>query len=534
MSRTTAGESALNRSSSVMAVGTVASRATGFLRVAVVAAALGVPSQVADAYNVANVVPNIVYELLLGGVLTSVIVPLLVKSARNDADEGTGFAQLLLTIVGVVLGTATVAGVLAAPWIISIYNNQAGPQRDLEVTFLRYFLPQILFYGLGAAISAVLNTRGRFGAPMFTPVLNNIVVIGTALVFMTLPSAEPLTPAGLTQAQTLTLAIGTTLGVAVMTLALLPSLRAVGFRWRPRLDWHHPLLAEALRLGGWVLLYVVLNQIGYAVVVRLAHGETFLTPYANAFQLFQLPHAIITVSVISALLPRLSRHAVDQRLDLLRADLTRGLRLSQAFVIPAAATLFVLAGNIAVVVFEHGRTERGGALLVGRVLTGFAVGLPFFSAFQLQLRAFYAMHDSRTPALVNAVVNAVMIAVDLVLFATLDGDSRAVGLALGYSSSYVVGVAVFTVLLRRRLGPGSGEPVVRTLVRVSLASLLAAAGAAVCAIASRAVLGESVTATLVSLVLAVATAGALYVVIANRLRVAELADLVAVLRRRAT
>jgi putative peptidoglycan lipid II flippase len=520
------------RSGGVMALGTLASRATGFVRVAMVAAVLGVDKGVANAYNVANVIPNIVYELLLGGVLTSVVVPLLVKRAHEDGDEGTAFGQLLLTLVALLLGTATVVGVVAAPWIIAIYNNHGGPQRDLEVTFLRFFLPQIAFYGLGAAMSAVLNTRGRFGAPMFAPVLNNIVVIATLGIFMLLPSSPDLTPEAMTTAQTVTLAIGTTLGVAIMTVALLPSLRSSGFRWHPRLEWRDSGLAEAGRLGGWVLLYVAFNQLGYTVVVRLAHD--FYTAYFSAFQLFQLPHAVVTVSVISALLPQLSRHAVDGRLDRLREDLSRGLRLSLVLVIPAALAYLALARPIAVLIFDHGRTSHSGAVLLGQVLMGFAVGLPFFSAFQLQLRAFYAMHDSRTPALVNIAVNAAMVGVDLLLFFTLNGDARAVGLAVGNACSYAVGLAIFTAILRRRLDGLDGPVVVRTVSRITLAATVAALAAYAVSRLLQAGLGTGLTGALAATAFGVATAGGVYLALASRMRIAELAALRALVRGRLT
>lgn len=520
------------RAGGVMAVGTLASRATGFLRVAVVAAALGLRTDVSNSYNVANTIPNIVYELLLGGVLTSVVVPLLVKAAHEDEDGGTAFGQLLLTLVALLLGTAIVIAMVAAPWIVAIYDRGGGDQRQLEVTFLRFFLPQILFYGLGATISAILNTRGRFGAPMFTPVLNNLVVIATAGVFAALPSAGTPTARTLSTAQTVTLGVGTTLGVIVMTVALLPSLRATGFRWTWRLNLRHPGLRAALRLGAWVFCYVAVNQIGYAVVVRLSKDALFFTAYFSAFQLFQLPHAIVTVSVISALLPQLSRHAVEGRLDRLRDDLARGLRLSLSLVIPAALAYIALARPIAVVIFQHGRTTSSGALLLAGILAGFALGLPFFSAFQLQLRAFYAMHDSRTPALVNVAVNSAMVAVDLLLFFSLEGDARAVGLALGNASSYLVGLVIFTWILRGRLRGIDGPTVVRAVVRITVAAALAAAAAYAVSELTQAWLGSGLSGSLVATAAGLLTAGGGYLVLASRLRVAEVASLRAMVRGR--
>ena len=239
---------------------------------------------------------------------------------------------------------------------------------------MRWFLPQIVFYGIGATIGAILNIRGRFGAPMVTPVLNNLVVIAVAVVFIFLPGPRPPTARRPDDHPDRVLGAGTTLGVVAMTLALLPSLRASGFRYRPRLDLRHPGLRQAVRLGGWVLVYVAASQVSYFVVTRLATGPVAFTTYSNAYQLFQLPHAIIAVSLITALLPRMSSHAADERLDLVRSDLSLGLRMSAVVLVPAALGLFALARPLAVTLFAHHATSvsdatpyrRGARRLRGR------------------------------------------------------------------------------------------------------------------------------------------------------------------------
>ncbi|MCA1824045.1 MAG: murein biosynthesis integral membrane protein MurJ [Frankia sp.] len=521
----------LGRHSGAMAAGTLASRATGFLRVAVVAAAIGTRTQVADAYNVANTAPNIVYELLLGGVLTSVVVPGLVRAAREDGDDGSAFGQVLLSLVMLVLGVTSVVSVIAAPWLMRVYLHDVSPAEFTKaVAFARFLLPQILFYGVGATVGAILNTRGRFTAPMATPVLNNLVVIATAGVFILLPGPRPPDPAGMTTAQTLTLGIGTSLGVVVMTLALLPSLRAVGFRWRLRL--RHPRVRGVVRLAMWVLVYVAANQLGYVIVARLASSITGYTTYAYAFLLFQLPHAVITVSVVTALLPRMSRHAADDDLAALRDDISQGLRLAAAAVIPAALGYVVLGRAVAVAVFAHGVTTAPDAHLVGSVLAAFALGLAFFSAFQLQLRAFYAMHDSRTPALVNIAVNAVNVAADVVLFVVLDGSARIVGLALGYGLSYAVGAAVFARILRRRLGGLDGRRVARTVTRIVVAAMIAAFGAYGASRLAMRGLGTGVRGSIAAIAAGVVAAVPLYVVSARRMRLTEIDVLGSIVRAR--
>ena len=384
---------------------------------------------VGDAYNVANTTPNIIYDLLLGGILTSVVVPVLVRANKEDPDGGDNFASSLLTLVAIGLTIFTVLGMIIAPLIARLYIAESA-EVSLASTFMRWFLPQIVFYGIGATIGAILNIRGRFAAPVLAPVLNNLVVIAMAVTFIFLPGPRPPTLHGITQTQITLLGAGTTLGVIVMTVALFPSLRASGFRYRPRLDLRHPGLRQATRLASWVLVYVAASQVSYFVVTRLATGTVSFTTYSNAYQLFQLPYAIIAVSLITALLPRMSSHAADLRLDLVREDLSLGLRMSAVILVPAALTLFALARPLAIMVFAHGATSVSDASRIGATLAAFAIALVPFSAFQLQLRAFYSMADSRTPAFLMCAVSVVNIAAALVLANVLPDRERAVALAL--------------------------------------------------------------------------------------------------------
>ena len=547
---TPAADSVL-RSSRTMALGTVASRATGFLRMVVLAAAVG-NLALAEAYNVANVLPNILYELLLGGVLTSVVVPLLVAATKRDEDAdasgpaGEQYARQLLTLVGLLLGGATVLAVLAAPALIGLYGQAPGEQHDLTVSFARFFLPQIFFLGVGATIGAILNTRGRFAAPMWAPVVNNLVVIGTLGVFLaqTLGKGrDDLLP--LSTGQLLTLGIGTTAGIVAQTAALLPSLRATGFRMRPLLGLPLADLRRAGRLAGWVLVYVIANQTALLVVIRLArsagnaagaeHGIGY-SAYLYAFTIFSLPHAIIGVSIITALLPRMSRAALDDRLDRLWVDLAGGLRLAGVLVVPAACALAVLGPLIATVIYGHGRVGPADARGIGMVLAGFAVGLVPFSVFQLHLRAFYARGDTRTPALVNVAVNAVNIAVALGLYVALPPRWRVVGLAIGYSTSYAVGVLMTSRLLAQRLPHRvrGGEHVLRTYVRLTVAAAFGSLAALAVAVPLQAAFGSGPLSAGIALAAALPTGGAVYLLLARRLRVSEVGQLAALLPARVT
>ena len=515
-------------STRVMAIGTVASRATGFLRTAVLAAVLGVQS-VGVAFNVANTAPNIVYELLLGGILTSVVVPLLVRAARDDEDGGLAHAQRLLSLTVLVLGVAAVLLVLLAPAIVDLYldENTDPATRDLAVVLARFFLPQVLFYGAGAVMGAYLNTRGRFGPPMWAPVLNNVVVVLTGLVFLLMPEPSDLTAGTITAAQSTVLGVGVTLGIVAQTAALVPSLRATGFRFAPRLDLRGSGLGAAGRLAKWVLLYVVANQLALLVVVNLATRASATTPgrgypsYVAAYVLWQLPHAVVAVSVITALLPRMSRAAADHRTDELRSALSEGLRLVLVVLVPAAVAYVVLGRSVATLVFGYAEVSVDEARFIGLLLGVLALGLVPYSVYQLQLRSFYAMQDTRTPTFVNLSVNATAVAVGVALFTVLPDEHKVAGLAGGQVASYVVGLLVVSRVLRRRTGGLDGAAVLRTGVRCLVASLPPAAlalgvGALVARLLGTGPLGAAVTLALAGAVLLTG-----YLLLVSRMRVPE-------------
>ena len=520
--------SSLLSSTRTMAIGTLASRGTGFLRTFVLAAVLGVQS-VGAAFNVANTAPNVVYELLLGGVLSSVVVPLLVRAAKADPDGGQAYAQRLLSLAVLVLGAASVLLVLFAPLIVGIYlgGDTAPATRDLAVVFARFFLPQVLFYGAGAVMGAYLNTHGRFGPPMWAPVLNNLVVIVTGGVFLLLPGPADLTAGTITDLQSTVLGVGVTLGIVAQTAALVPALRATGFRFRPRLDLRGAGLGQAARLARWVFLYVAANQLGNIVMVNLATSAGELAPgrgyasYLYAFVLWQLPHAVVAVSVITALLPQMSRSAADGNTDELRASLAQGLRLVLAVLVPAALAYAVLGRAVSTLIFSYGRVSPEEAHFIGVLLGVFAFGLVPFSVYQLQLRAFYAMQDTRTPTLVNLAVNVTLVLVDLGLYAVLPDRWKVVGLAAGQAASFVVGLLVVSRVLSRRLGGLDGAAVRRTAVRCLAAGLPPALLALGIALLVARLLGDGRLAALVTL-----AAGGLvllggYLLLARRLRVAE-------------
>ena len=528
----------LGRSARSMAVGTIASRGTGFLRTAVIGAVLGV-SAVGDSFNLANTAPNLVYELLLGGVLTSVLVPLLVRAARDDGDRGEAYAQRLLTLVVLVLGGASVLLVLGAPLVVDLYGGDLSPEaRDLAVVLARFLLPQVLFYGAGAVMGAYLNTQGRFGPPMWAPVLNNLVVIATGVVFALLPGPDRPEPGTVTDTQITVLGIGVTLGIAAQTVALVPALRSTGLRFRLRLDLRGSGLGSAARLARWVFVYVLASQAAYIVVVRLAVRAGELTPgrglsaYTYAFVLSQLPHAVVAVSVITALLPRMSRAAADGRTADLRTSLDRGLRLTASVLVPAAVSFAVLGREMAVLVFARVNISVDEARFIGVLLAVFAVGLVPFSAYQLQLRAFYALHDTRTPTLVNLGVNATMVVTDVVLYALLPDDLKVVGLAAGHATSFAAGLVLCSVVLSRRVGGLDAALVDRTGLRCLVAAALPGLLALLLAALVGDALGDGPLGAAVALAVGGPVLAGGYLLLTRRLHVSEVDEVAGPVLRR--
>jgi putative peptidoglycan lipid II flippase len=475
---------ATTRSAAVMSTGTLLSRGTGVLRVGVTLAALGAALPLSDSYFIANTTPNIVYELILGGILTSVFVPLLVDWARSHGTEAAWEAgSRFLTIVLVVLSAVTLVAMVAAPQIMRFYlagvENPVDYQAELEVGtfFLRWFLPQIVFYGLGAVAAGLLTANRRFSAPMFAPVLNNVVVIITMLVFISIRGGAEPTIASVTAGQRLLLAAGTTLGVVAMTVALWPSLRRLGFRWHLRFDWRHETVRRLIHLARWVAVYVIANQVAYFVIIMFSGriGVGSYVVYSQAFIFFLLPHAIVAVSIFTSLLPGMSARWVDGDAAGVRELFSRGLRDTEIVMLPAAAGYLVLAGPIVALLASYGVMTSDSTELLGQTLAAFAVGLPFFSAFQFLTRTFYATQDARTPALANIAVAIVNLVVDLWLAFTL--DLGVPGLALGFAASYVAGSCILYVLLRKRITDIDGRHIAETLLRTLAASVLTAAAA---------------------------------------------------------
>ncbi|MGH3648143.1 MAG: murein biosynthesis integral membrane protein MurJ, partial [Micromonosporaceae bacterium] len=526
------------RSGAIMALGSIVSRLTGFLRVAVLGAAIGVT--IGNTYSTANTVPSMVYELLLGGILTSVLVPLLVRARESDPDKGQAFTQRLLTLAVLTLGAATILAVLSAPLLTWVLAGDRGTETDRQLmTTLAYLLlPEVFFFGIAGILAAVLNTRGHFAAPMWTPILNNVVVIGAAVVFIVVSPRGELSSEAMTGAQIGALGIGTTLGIAVQAFGLVPALRKVGFRWRWRFDFAKLRLGELGRIAGWMLCYVAVSQIAVVVIMKLAYaagtqpGAAGPWIYNNAFLLFMMAHGIVGVSIITALMPRMSAAAANHRYREVARNISLGTRLTSVVLVPVMAAYVVLGTSITVVLFTWGRYTVADAKAAALVVAVAGVGLIPFAISQLQTFAFYALTETKTAALVNIPVVATKVLVDVGVYYTLPAKYVAAGLMFGNLLGYAAGAYLSARLLRARLGPmGQGE-VFRTLARLMVAGVVAAFACAAVVWILNLVLGDGKGSHLVRLIIGGGVLVLVYLGAAWAMRVREISDVLELVDRK--
>lgn len=532
------------KSSALMAAGTLVSRLTGFVRSLVITAALGA-AMLGDSFTIAYTLPTMIYILTVGGGLNSVFVPQLVRSMKDDEDGGEAYANRLLTLVMVVLGLIVALAVFAAPLLIRmmslpIANEPAA--NSVAVTFARYCLPTIFFMGVHVVMGQILNARGKFGAMMWTPVLNNIVMIFTFGLFIWVygTSAESRMGVETIPAEGVRLlGIGTLLGLVVQALAMIPYLREAGFRFRPRFDWKGHGLGKTIKLAKWTVLFVLANQAGVLVVTQLAtsagkladkDGSGFLA-YSNAQLIWGMPQAIITVSVMAALLPRISRAAHDNDPGAVRDDISQGLRNSAVAIVPVAFTFLALGLPMCTLLYASSGTEAARSM--GFILMAFGLGLIPYSVQYVVLRGFYAYEDTRTPFYNTVIVAAVNAAASALCYVILPAHWAVVGMAASYGLAYAVGVGIAWRRLSNRLGGDlDGARVVRTYARLCLAAIPAAVVGGSVGFALLQALGDGAGGSVVALVCGSVVLIGIFFVAAKKMRIEELNGMVGMVRGR--
>ncbi|GAA3795170.1 hypothetical protein GCM10022403_031360 [Streptomyces coacervatus] len=534
----------LLKSSAVMAAGTMVSRLTGFVRSALIVSALGT-ALLGDTFQVAYQLPTMIYILTVGGGLNSVFVPQLVRAMKEDEDGGEAFANRLLTLVIVALAALTAAAVFAAPLLVRVLSVKVADDpaaNEVAVTFTRYFLPSIFFMGIHVVMGQILNARGKFGAMMWTPVLNNIVIIVTLGMFLWVygtSASSGMTVTNIPPEGQRLLGIGVLLGLVVQALAMIPYLRETGFRLRLRFDWKGHGLGKAAMLAKWTVLFVLANQAGALVVTQLATAAvkdtniagTGFSAYANAQLIWGLPQAIITVSLMAALLPRISRSAAEDDGGAVRDDISQGLRTTAVAIVPIAFGFLALGIPMCTLIF--GTSGTGAATNMGYMLMAFGLGLIPYSVQYVVLRAFYAYEDTRTPFYNTVIVAAFNAGASALCYLVLPPRWAVAGMAASYGLAYAIGVGVAWNRLRKRLGGDlDGARVLRTYARLCIASVPAAAlsGAACYEIGH--MLGQGVVGSLAALLAGSAVLLGIFFLAARKMRIEELNSLVGMVRGR--
>ena len=451
----------LFRASGIMALGTILSRITGFIRGILIVAVLGT-ALLADTYNVANTMPNILYNLLVGGALTAIFIPQLVRSFDHE-DGGDGFASRLITTISLILMVLVVVGVYFAPALVRLYAPEFftpgfESEKEIAIAFTRYCLPQIFFLGLFTMLGQVANARGSFGPLMWAPIANNIVGIilfGGFLLF-----SSDIAVATITSTQILILGWGTTISVVVQALVLFPVIKRLGIKLRPQ--WGLAGLGKSFGLAGWTLLYVLISQLGYLVTVNVATSAAVrsaqegvargvgYTPYTYAYFVMLLPYSIVTISIITAILPHLSRLAVAKDREEVRVQLIRAIKLVGVITIPSAIAFLFFGPLITQVIFIGVPIED--SRYIGFVLSALSFGLVAFSINLILIRGFNAFEDTRTQVISILIINVISVALSYLFLNILKTQWVTIGLGVAFSISYLLGLLITLSLLKKHTG----------------------------------------------------------------------------------
>ena len=451
----------LFRASSVMAVGTIISRITGFIGGVIMIATLGT-ALLADAFNVANTMPNILYNLLVGGALTAIFVPQLVR-AFDDADGGHLFASRLVTTISGILLVLVIIGVIFAPQLVYIYAPSFSTpgfetEREIAIAFTRYCLPQIFFLGLFTMLGQVANARGSFAPLMWAPIANNLVVIVVFSAFLIKwPSVNV---DSITSTQIQILGWGTTAGIIVQALILIPVVKRSGIKIRPK--WGVAGLGKSFSLAGWTLVYVLISQIGYLITVNVATTAAVdsakagittgvgFTPFKNAYLIMLLPYSIVTISIVTALLPHMSKLAINKKIEDVKEQILRAIKTVAVLTIPSSVA-FLLFGPLITEVLFFGIDKNDG-IYIGYVLSALSLGLVAFSINLVLIRGFNAFEDTRTQVWSILIINIISVGLSYLFLAVLPSDWVTIGLGVAFSVSYLIGLFITLRLLKKHTG----------------------------------------------------------------------------------
>ena len=489
MSEIAAPRSGLMAAVGSMAAGTAISRATGVLRVLALVYVLGI-SPLADAYNLANTIPNMVYDVVLGGVLGATFIPVFIQRLTSTSEREAWKSISAVVTLAVVLLAATTAIFLAlAPLLIDAFTSlehvqhtgsaqHLATQRHVATVLLRWFVPQVFLYGLLSIGGALLNVRRRFGAPMWVPIANNVVCIGVLLTFAAVAPSPSLHSVSMSPGQLALLGAGTTAGVLVQFLLLLPSLtKAKLGRLRWRWDLKDPAVRTVARLGSWTFGFVVINQAALFFVIALAFsvgGSGPVSSYTYAYAFWQMPYAIVAVSVMSAVTPDLATHHSTEDEIAFIARFGSGLRSVLAMMIPASVALFLLAKPAIALLLGHGNTQPRQTAETGMALAELSLGLVGFSVFQYVVRALQAMHRTKAAFWLYLGENVINVGAALLLVGPLGLAGIALSVSVGYSVAAVAGLLLLEHWLGHLGSPGCYRPLGRICASSAVMGLVIA------------------------------------------------------------
>ena len=434
-----------------VAGGTLASRVTGLARLIVFAAVIG-QTALADAFDVGNNAPNVIYELLLGGTLTAVLVPLFV--AQRERGDRAGTAAVFGTGL-VALAAVTVLAVAVAPAIFRLYalspSGDAATFHDVGTALTRIFLLQIFFYGLNALASGVLNANGNFLAAAWAPVASNLVAIAALLGVRKDSSIPDISLEAAASGTRLFwwFSLGPTLGIAAMAVIVMAVAIRAGVLPRPAFAPHHAAVRELFRVSVWAIGYIAANQIALIVVKNLADpGSGRLDAYAKAMTIFQLPHGLLAVTIVTTTAPLLARAVAQRNHGEFTQRFVSGARMTMALMIVPSLALSLFAEPIVRVLLGWGAFSDDAVTTTARALSGLSIGLVGFSLYLFALRGFYSHSDTRTPFFINVGQNSL----NVVLAIPLANRFDVLGLGLAFAISYLVFAVVAVEAMSRRHG----------------------------------------------------------------------------------
>ena len=525
----------LFRASGIMAIGTILSRITGFFRAILGVAVLGT-ALLADTYNVANTMPNILYNLLVGGALTAIFVPQLVRSFQ-DEDGGHGFASRLVTTISGILLLLVLVGVIFAPALVRLYAPEFSTQgfeaeNQIAIAFTRYCLPQIFFLGLFTMLGQVANSRGSFAPLMWAPIANNLVVITVFAGVLVLQ--ESISIGTITDFQIQLLGWGTTLGIVVQALILIPVVKRSGIQLRVKFGLRG--LGKSFSLAGWTLVYVLISQLGYLVTVNVATSAAVrsaqegittgvgFTPFTSAYYIMLLPYSIVTISIVTALLPHLSKLAIEKNVEEVRKQIIRAIKMVGVITVPSSVALFFFGPMMTEALYFGISLED--SRYIGQVLSALSLGLVAFSINLILIRGFNAFEDTRTQVISILIVNIISVALSYLFLEILNSQQVTIGLGLAFSASYIVGLFITLSLLKKHTGKLAFSAFAGHHFKLFLASILAMAPLiAVVYFFEWESAESSLILRVLRLTFILAVGGALYLLFARLFKVAEIATL---------